>query len=89
MTIGPRRMLAALVAGLVAVGGGVLADGILVPVLRPHPRPRPLVPPAVKYHKVRVDIAGRVATTFVDQVFLPRKCFGRGCGTHGASVCTS
>ncbi|GAH57683.1 unnamed protein product, partial [marine sediment metagenome] len=63
-------MPAVLVAGLVlgaVLEGAALADGILVPISRR--RASPLVPPAIRYHKVKVDINGRFATTHVDQVF--------------------
>jgi Ca-activated chloride channel family protein len=60
------RTLAAAVLS-VAVACSALADGIIIP--RPIPGPRPVVPPSVRYHRVRIDVAGRIATTSVDQSF--------------------
>lgn len=67
------RRLAALAFGVAlfsVMAGPALADGIIIPV----PRPREPVPAlrslAIKYHHVSVAIAGQVATTHVDQVFL-------------------
>jgi Ca-activated chloride channel homolog len=49
----------------------VLADGFVIPEPPPD---RPMmwrdIPLSVEYHRVRVDIADRVATTRVDQVFV-------------------
>ncbi|MHC4506735.1 MAG: VIT domain-containing protein, partial [Planctomycetota bacterium] len=65
---GARALWAAVL--LTALVRPAASDGFIV--MRPHPRhlPRPMVPPAVKYHKVKVEVRGRIATTFVDQVFV-------------------
>jgi len=62
-----QRLVVAVVAAF-ALGTQALADGVIVP--RPWPEPEPQVPPSVKYHKVSVDVRGRIATTAVNQVFL-------------------
>jgi Ca-activated chloride channel family protein len=63
------RLTLAAAAVLAALSGTALADGMIIPRPDPRPRPRPLVPPAIRYHKVKTAITGRVATTYVDQVF--------------------
>ena len=55
-----------------------IADGVMIvepPMPRPivpppHPRPEPVPEPLpVKYHRVKVEIDGNIATTTIDQVF--------------------
>jgi len=53
-----------------AFGTSARADGIIIPRPWPGPRPEAQVPPAIKYHKVKVEVRGRIATTTVDQVFI-------------------
>jgi Ca-activated chloride channel family protein len=58
--------VAALLALLCA---DVLADGFIVLRRPPRPPRRPLIPLAVKYHHVNVEINDLVAVTKIDQVF--------------------
>jgi len=64
------RCVALILAALVVLGTGAIADGILFPVERPHST---IVVPdelfTVKYHRVNVDINDQVAVTKVDQIF--------------------
>ena len=54
------------VVTLLALGQAVMADGILIPPLRPV-RDVPYF--TIKYHHVKVTVEDQVATTYVDQVF--------------------
>ncbi len=62
-----RTRLIAAAAVMLLVPGSILADGMLI--VRPTPVFKP-VPMAVKYHRVKVEIKGQVATTYIDQVFV-------------------
>ncbi|MHC5053485.1 MAG: VIT domain-containing protein [Planctomycetota bacterium] len=62
--------LVAALAAAFASGTSAWADGIIMPRPWPGPRPEAQIPPAIKYHKVKVDVRGRIATTTVDQVFI-------------------
>jgi Ca-activated chloride channel family protein len=64
MLIGAMLLIPAIAAS------PVYADGFIIP--RPPDRPITWrdIPLSVEYHRVRVDIADRVATTHVDQVFV-------------------
>lgn len=66
----PRTMLACLVILTAAAERPARADGFIVPIPMPGPVRERIVPPAVKYHRVQVKIRGRLATTFIDQVFV-------------------
>jgi Ca-activated chloride channel family protein len=57
-------------AAFVNLSPTALADGLIVPRPIPGPRPQPQIPPYVKFHRVKVDVRGRIATTSVDQVFV-------------------
>lgn len=67
---GAVSVLAAALAAAFAFGTSALADGIIIPRPWPGPRRETQVPPAIKYHRVTVDVRGRIATTTVDQVFI-------------------
>ena len=60
-------VLAGLAAAL-AAAPALRADGFIIPDRRPGGPPVP--PLSVKYHHVKVEIAGQVAKTSVDQVFI-------------------
>ncbi len=63
------RIVAALVAAI-SLGTSALGAGLIVPRPWPGPRREVQIPPAIKYHRVKVDVRGRIATTTVDQVFI-------------------
>lgn len=59
-----RHLVVAVVLAL-CVTAGALADGVLIPTLRPD------VPNfSIKYHHVKVQVEDQIATTSVDQVFV-------------------
>ena len=63
-------ILLLLIAVVLAAGSAAFADGILLPVERPHSRivvPNELF--TVKYHHVNVSIQDQLCTTKVDQIF--------------------
>jgi len=62
--------LIATTAAFLCSSPAAFADGLIVPRPLPVPRPQRQVPPYVKYHRVKVDVRGRVATTHIDQVFV-------------------
>jgi len=63
-----RKWILALLLALMP-GGAALAQGFILPIpLRPR---EPYPPnPAIRYHRVEVEIDGQVARTTVDQVFV-------------------
>jgi Ca-activated chloride channel family protein len=67
----PAWLLVSLIAlmALLVVPGQASADGIIICDPGPCPKPRPVFPLAIQYHRVTVTIDNQVATTHVDQLF--------------------
>jgi Ca-activated chloride channel family protein len=72
MARGNTRSFILITAAILVGAASIFADGFIIIVPPPEPRPEPvqrLAPLAVRKHVVKVDIDGLVATTEVDQVF--------------------